>query len=119
MTKYGSMFSIGALALWPQTQTAIAQSTEGLSRGDYYHGHGMMWGEYGGYGMFLGFIFMILLLLVLVIGVVFLLRTFGGGYVGPSSSQQSNASLNILKERYARGEIDSKEFNERKQQLSD
>ena len=119
MTKYGSKFSIGVLALWSQTQATFAQSTPGLSRGDYYHGPGMMWGEFGGFGMFLGSLFFILLLLVIVIGAIFLVRTFGGNYMGPSSGQQSNNSLNILKERYARGEIDSKEFSERKQHLSD
>lgn len=119
MIKYGSIFAIGIFALWSQTQDVFAQSAEGLTRGEYYHGPGMMWGGYGGYGMFLGSLFMILLVVAIVMAVIYLVRTFGGSYIAASPDQQRNASLNILKDRYARGEIDSKEFNERKELLSE
>ncbi len=72
----------------------------------------MMWG--GGWGgMGLGLIFMILAVVAVVVLVVLLIRWFGGSggaYVTP----RSDTALDILKQRYARGEIDKEEFDERR-----
>ena len=87
----------------------------------YYHGPGMMWGggQWGGFGMVLGPVFMILVLVGIVLGVVYLMRHFGGVGVATGSAQAEGRALVILKERYAKGEIDSKEFDERKAKLAD
>jgi putative membrane protein len=77
------------------------------------------WGMSGGYGFGFGGIFMILwwvLLIVLVVGLAkWMLSSFGGSGHGASSSK----ALEILKERYARGEIDEQEFQQRKRDLSE
>lgn len=102
--------------------SALAQTGEIPSRGmSYYHGPGMMWGgdQWGGFGMVLGPIFMILVLVGIVLGVVYIMRHFGGVGVATSSAQTEARALSILKERYAKGEIDSNEYEERKTKLVD
>jgi putative membrane protein len=69
--------------------------------------------------MVLGPIFMILVLIGVVAGTVYLLRMFGVATPGAKENGGDGRALNILKERYARGEIDSKEFEERKRLLAD
>lgn len=104
------------------TGSALAQVGE-IPGGNlsYYHGRGMMWGgdQWGGFGMVLGPIFMILVLVGIVIGVIYLMRNFGGFGSMPSSAQAEARALVLLKERYAKGEIDSAEFDERKARLVD
>ena len=68
--------------------------------------------------MVLGPIFMILVLVGIVAAVIYLMRQMGSDFA-PGAGQTSSRALDILKERYARGEIDSKEFDERKKLLSD
>ncbi|WP_417407764.1 SHOCT domain-containing protein [Hoeflea sp.] len=102
--------------------SALAQSGETPLRNiPYYHGPGMMWGgdQWGGFGMVLGPIFMILVLVGIVIGVIYLMRHFGGFGSMPGSAQAEGRALALLKERYAKGEIDSAEFDERKSRLVD
>jgi putative membrane protein len=102
--------------------TAIAQVGEISDRnGLYSHGNNMMWGDsqWGGFGMFLGPIFMILIMVGIVAGIIYLLRQFGGlGSAGNSHLVHDRAMV-LLKERYAKGEIDSSEFEERKKLLAD
>lgn len=76
-------------------------------------GFGNMMSAWGGFSL-LGWFSMILFWLLLVLGVIALLR-----YLGDSRkrSAEDRSPLDILKERYARGEIDKKEFAERKKDL--
>src|SRR3990167_5159561 len=75
-------------------------------------GWGNMMGGWNGFGL-LGWIPMLLFWILLILGVVALIR-----YLGRSSQGQENKTpLDILKERYARGEIDKKEFEEKKKDL--
>lgn len=105
--------------------SGFAQETGNPAREyGYYHGHGMFWdgGHMGGFGMIFGSLFMVLLLIAVVAAVVLLMRSFGGAGsstpIGPTR-QEGNRALDILKERFANGEIDAKEFDERKRLLSD
>src|SRR3989344_3543867 len=71
-----------------------------------------MMGGWNGFCL-LGWIPMLLFWILLILGVVALIR-----YLGRSSQGQENKTpLDILKERYARGEIDKKEFEEKKKDL--
>jgi len=88
------------------------------SRYDRWHmGPGMM----GGWGLgWMGGIFMIIFWALIIVGLVFLIRWFihsskdmSGIHHGYSSSR----ALDILKERYARGEIDKEEFEQKKKDL--
>jgi putative membrane protein len=54
--------------------------------------------------------------IVLIVAVVLLVRAFGsGGSASPSPRQET--PLDILKARYARGEIDDEEFQRRRREL--
>ena len=85
----------------------------------------MGWGNQGygmwGMGGFGGMIMMILFWAVIIVGAILIIRYFtaghgGAGQVdGPISRERD--PLEILKERYAKGEIDSQEFEERKRIL--
>jgi len=74
------------------------------------------------YGMIFGPIIMIAVLAAIVVVVVLIVRWLGGGsgrpplYDGP---QPSKTPLDILKERFAKGEIEKDEFEEKKRLLSD
>ena len=72
-----------------------------------------MMGGWGGFG-FLGWFFMLIFWLLIILGVVALIR-----YLGSSgkSSDKEKTPLEILKDRYARGEIDKKGFEEIKKDL--
>jgi len=81
----------------------------------------MDWGG-GGYGMIFGPLFMILVLAVVIAVAVLLVR----GLAGPGHPTQPShpappprTPLDILRERYARGEIDTQEFEERRRILGD
>lgn len=72
------------------------------------------WGAGNMMGWFGGGIMMIAFWVLLVAIIVWAVREIGGKNTRSGSS--SNA-LEILKERYAKGEIDKKEFEEKKKDL--
>jgi putative membrane protein len=83
--------------------------------------HMMGWGG-GWYGMIFGPLFMILFLAVLVAVVVLLVRWLGGpsqGAYPPHQLPPARTPLDILKERFARGEIDKAEFEDRRRVLGE
>lgn len=72
--------------------------------------------------MIFGPLFMILVVAVLVAAAVFLVRWLGGPWHGtfpPHQSLPGRTPLDILKERFARGEIDKEEFEERRRILGE
>lgn len=80
-----------------------------------YHGPHMMW-ESG--WMFFGPLMMVAFIAVIVVVVVLLLRWLSDHRPGSRTASESKA-IDILKERYARGEIDKEEYEERRQTLRD
>ncbi|WP_341223207.1 SHOCT domain-containing protein [Loktanella salsilacus] len=120
--KNRAIAPIVAGILYTTATSAMAQVGEIPERfGQYNHGHDMMWGsnQWGGFGMVLGPIFMILIVVGIVAAIIYLLRLFG--VAGPAiiSHAAHDRALALLKERYAKGEIDSTEFAERKKLLAD
>ncbi len=75
----------------------------------------MMWGG-GWWGMIFGPLFMILALGAVIAVVVLLVRGLGGPWYGtqPPDQPSPGRALDILKERFARGEIDKEEYEERR-----
>ena len=95
---------------------AIAQETPP------YYGPQMMWGGGGWYGMIFGPVFMVLVLAGVIALVVLLVRWLGGPWYGTQPPHQAHAGrmpVDILKERFARGEIDKNEFEDRRRVLGD
>lgn len=77
-----------------------------------------MWSETGGWGMgWMGFgvVHSLLFWSFVVLAVLLLVRLLWGG--GRETRRRDNDPIDILKERYARGEIDHAEFEERKKRL--
>ncbi len=93
---------------------ALAQTT--ADRPDYWH-YGWDWGW--GHMMFGGFM-MILFWGGIILLIVLAVRWLGGGSSrGTAPPAAGKMPLDILQERFARGEIDKQEFEERKRLLSD
>ena len=77
-----------------------------------WHGfEGMGWGWIG-----LGFLHMALFWILVILGIVVLARWLSGGGAGGRTTAEDRA-LSILRERFARGEIDKQEFEARKRDL--
>ncbi len=74
-------------------------------------GNGMMGGEMGIW-MLLGMVFWILLIVGMVLLVVWVVQKAMGGGAGRTES-----ALEILKKRYARGEVSKEEYEEKKRDL--
>ena len=95
---------------------ATAASAQGQG-GPYYDG-AHMWG--GGAWMFVGPLMMIVFIAAIVVLVVLLIRWLGGSSHGAApQSPPGRTPLDILKERFARGEIDKEEFDERRSVLGE
>jgi putative membrane protein len=98
---------------------AWAQQVQEPNRYGYSPYMMMDWSGWGD-GMIFGPLFMILVLVVAIAVAVVLVRGLGGPWQGtqpPQSMQPARTPLDILKERYARGEIDKDEFEERRRVL--
>jgi putative membrane protein len=87
--------------------TALAQTQP--TTPPYFYGHGWMWGGH----WFLGPLW-----LVVVVGVIAIVaRMASRRHAARGYPTDGRAALDILRERFARGEIDKNEFDERRRVL--
>jgi putative membrane protein len=79
-------------------------------------GPGMMgWGWWGGW---FGWIFMIIFWALVIVGLIFLIKWLASfSRSGVSYGKEQDSALDILKQRYAKGEINREEFDQKKKDL--
>ena len=111
VTVAGTVLPLMAGAAWAQAPSDAER---------YAWGPHMMWWGGGWHTMIFGPLFMILFLAVLVAVAVLVVRAAGGQWPGAThNSPPRRKALDILKERFARGEIDKDEFEERRRTLGE
>ena len=79
---------------------------------DYGYAHPMMWGGYGFMGALGSLLWVILIILVIVLAIRWLRHG-----TPRRGAWMSSSALDILKERYAKGEMTTAEYEERKKAL--
>jgi putative membrane protein len=106
--------TVALLAMSGAWSVAWAQQGSGP-----YYGHGAhMWD--GGPWMFVGPLMMIVFLAAIVAVIVLMVRWFGGPHhVTGQHPSPGRTPFDILKERFARGEIDKAEYEERRRILGE
>lgn len=80
------------------------------------------WGEFGGWGMGFGFLFMILFWALVILGIVALVRWLMQESQARREQDgralpRDKTPLEIVQERYARGEIDREEYEQKRRDL--
>lgn len=105
--------------MMPMMMQMMGQNDGGMMSGastanaSWWNGMGTMMGTGFGSFMWLGAIFSILFWILIIVATVALIKwIFGLG-----KNKESNTSLNILKERYAKGEIGKEEFEQKTKEL--
>lgn len=85
---------------------------------EYGGGYGMMGSGMMGYGWpIVGWVFMVLLWAALILLVIWLYKQIRGPDTEAKEAQETENPLDILKKRYAKGEISREEFTERKKDI--
>ncbi len=76
------------------------------------------WSGWGWGGMGFGVIGMSLFWILLVVAIIALVRGMWASGASSAERRQEKSALDILKERYARGEIEREEFEQKRRDLS-
>jgi len=106
-----SAFLVFVAVMFPQRQ---ALADWGSQYGGWGMGPGMM-----GWGMgWLGMVMMLAFWALVIVALVVLIKWLAQASKGTTPGTRGSQPLEILKERYARGEIDKEEFEAKKRDLT-
>lgn len=99
----------------------LLSATNAFAQQQPRSGYGPHMWDSGWHGWFFGPIMMIVFIAVAVVVVVLLVRWLGGGTQAQPHHMHpiGKTPLDILKERFAKGEIDKEEFEERRRILGE
>jgi putative membrane protein len=124
MKRLGFSITSCAIFLAPAV-SALAQQSPPPGGPDPGYGYGHMWGS--GWGWHLGMIFGPIAMLLFLVGAVAVIvclargfshgGRFGHGICPRCGYGRGRAALDILEERFAKGEIDKSEFEEKRKLL--
>ena len=117
-----SVLGLLVLALSLYGEGARAQMGRGMMSPSHGMGSGMMGPGMMGWGDGMGWVGMILVAafwIAVIVGIIFLIRwlVISTG-TGGRAARSEDPALEILKKRYARGEIKKEEFEEKKKDLA-
>ena len=114
LTKLGKAFAMSpAVSMLLQPLSTVAQPTQPPQAWDWPGHWHMMWG--GGWGFW--WIFPLFMLFMIVMCVFFMMRgPWGHGH--QSGRDATTSALQILNERFAKGEISKEEFEEKRSILA-
>ena len=117
--KYIKSLTTGALSTMALSIIVFSSTVALAGWGDnqgWHMGPGMM----GGWGMgWFGGMFMMIFWVLILVGLIFLIKwLIQTTNRVKSDVGNGNSALQILKERYARGEIDNTEFEEKKKVIA-
>lgn len=115
--RHTTLKSLSGLALW--AAGALPAWAHFGPSNSYSYGPGMMWGGgWGGsiFGMLMMFVYFAAVVLLVIVAVRWIAGLL---HSPPPSASSKDSALDILRERFARGEIDKAEFEERKRHLTD
>jgi putative membrane protein len=106
--------------VWLAALLGVATSVGAWAQQSQDPDYGMhSWGG-GWHGWFIGPIMMIVFIALATVVVVLVVRWLGGtGHGGATHAPPGKTAIDILKERFARGEIDKEEFEERRRALKE
>lgn len=118
MTSIRSRVRNLAAAMAAATMSTLVSLPAMAQYGQWGYGH-QGWGH-GGWAMMLGGVLMLGIVVLVILAIVALARGLLGGHRhgrGPRDASERRA-IDVLDERYARGEIDHDEYEERRRRLS-
>lgn len=76
----------------------------------------MHWGDYSwGTGFVFGWFFMVIFWILVILGIIYLIKVVAGG---GKRVEKEETPIDILKKRYAKGELTKEEFEKMKDDLS-
>ncbi|MDZ7611562.1 MAG: SHOCT domain-containing protein [Candidatus Moranbacteria bacterium] len=100
-----------------------------LANGQMFHDGSMWGGGVGFFGALMGFVFTLIFWALVVAGIVYLVKYLvsrdkedelqgqEGKKIDSEKGKPSDKALEVLRERYAKGEIDKREFDQKKKDL--
>jgi putative membrane protein len=109
------LMAVGVLTIWTSHAAALVPARAWAQERTYDWGWGMhpMWGMWGAWGLAM-MLMMLVFWAVVIVGLVLGIRWL----LSQGKFTRADSALQVLRERYARGDITKEEFDAKKRDLS-